>query len=217
MRRQFSRATNAMSIFDRDSIFLFLFYVLQFPCICSVYTYESLSNELWVVMRTDETVSMSGYFAVWEALKVDKCENKTYRGLNSGFIESPGFPNEESSRFHLPLDCWTIIDAPSKYISFKGCQAGLQLAFFLLCSWSSFQLTIVWFCQLRPWIFSPSGFLLLQQAWQPSSPPIVGQLPPPFWPFGWAKGKYCALTLMLQLLSKKSDEEAAGPLQAIYC
>ena len=83
-------------------------------------------------MRTDETVSMSGYFAVWEALKVDKCENKTYRGLNSGFIESPGFPNEESSRFHLPLDCWTIIDAPSKCISFKGCQEGLQLAFFSL-------------------------------------------------------------------------------------
>ncbi len=83
-------------------------------------------------MRTDETVSMSGYFAVWEALKVDKCENKTFRGLNSGFIESPGFPNEESSRFHLPLDCWTIIDAPSKCISFKGCQEGLQLAFFSL-------------------------------------------------------------------------------------
>ena len=158
-------------------------------------------------MRTDETVSMSGYFAVWEALKVDKCENKTFRGLNSGFIESPGFPNEESSRFHLPLDCWTIIDAPSKCISFKGCQEGLQLAFFPFMQLvrvrrrsSSFQLTIVWFCQLRPWIFSPSGFLLLQQAWQPSSPPIVGQLPLPFWPFGWAKGKYCVLTLMLLLL-----------------
>ena len=99
--------------------------------LCSVYTYESHSNELWVVMRTDETVSMSGYSALWEALKVDQCENKTYRGLNSGFIQSPGFPNEESSRFSLPLDCWTIIDAPSKCrflkglrFAFKGCQKG---------------------------------------------------------------------------------------------
>ena len=115
--------------FLQDNIYLF-FMFCNF-LLCSVYTYESHSNELWVVMRTDETVSMSGYSALWEALKVDKCENKTYRGLNSGFIESPGFPNEESSRFHLPLDCWTIIDAPSKCsilkgfsVLFKGCQKG---------------------------------------------------------------------------------------------
>ena len=83
-------------------------------CHCSVYTYESLSNELWVVMRTDETVSMPGYSALWEALSVRKCENKTFRGLNSGYVQSPGFPDEESSRFHQPLDCWTVVQAPSK-------------------------------------------------------------------------------------------------------
>lgn len=92
-----------------------VFGSLEFHCLfCSVYTYESLSNELWVVMRTDETVSMSGYFALWEALPVEKCENKTFRGTNSGYLESPGFPSEESSRFQQPLDCWTFIQAPSK-------------------------------------------------------------------------------------------------------
>ena len=86
-----------------------------FLCHCSVYTYESLSNELWVVMRTDETVSLPGYWALWEALPVKKCENKTFRGLNSGYVQSPGYPDEESSRFYQPLDCWTVIQAPSKF------------------------------------------------------------------------------------------------------
>ena len=119
-----------MSIFWQI-VYIFFFSIL---CVaisfCSVCTYESLSNELWVVMSTDETVSLSGYFAVWEALKVDKCENKTFRGLNSGFIESPGFPNEESSRFQLPLDCWTIIDAPSKSLF---TQSGLKLKVLFTC------------------------------------------------------------------------------------
>ena len=38
-------------------------------------------------MRTDETVSMPGYRALWEALPVKKCENKTFRGLNSGYVQ----------------------------------------------------------------------------------------------------------------------------------
>ena len=86
---------------------------MTFSILGSVYTYESLSNQVWVVMRTDETVSLSGYDALWEALPVEKCENKTYRGLNSGYIESPGFPKEESTRYTQPLDCWTIVHSPS--------------------------------------------------------------------------------------------------------
>ena len=80
----------------------------------SVYTFESHSNELWVMMNSDETVAYSGFLALWEALPLKTCENKTIRGVNSGFVQSPGYPDEESSWFEPPLDCWTFITAPGK-------------------------------------------------------------------------------------------------------
>ena len=83
----------------------------------SVFTFESHSNELWVVMTSDETVGFSGYSALWEAIPVKKCENKTIRGPNSGYIQSPGFPDEDSSRFEQPLDCWVTILAPGEAFS----------------------------------------------------------------------------------------------------
>merc|ERR550532_1260647 len=63
-------------------------------------------------MNSDETVAYSGFLALWEALPLKTCENKTIRGVNSGFIQSPGYPDEESSWFEPPLDCWTFITAP---------------------------------------------------------------------------------------------------------
>ena len=67
------------------------------------------------MMNCDETVAYSGYLALWEALPLKTCENETLRGVNSGYIESPGYPNEESSWFDPPLNCWTFIIAPGKY------------------------------------------------------------------------------------------------------
>ena len=225
MRRQFSRATNAMSIFDRDSIFLFLFFMF--------------CNFLAFVVFTHTRASPMNCGWWWERTKLFPCPDtlpcgKPWRWTNVRTkpigVSIVALLRVLASLTKSPVDftfLWTVgqsLTHPvSVYLS-KATKKACNWPFFPFMQLvrvrrrsSSFQLTIVWFCQLRPWIFSPSGFLLLQQAWQPSSPPIVGQLPPPFWPFGWAKGKYCALTLMLQLLSKKSDEEAAGPLQAIYC
>lgn len=68
-------------------------------------------------MTSDETVSSAGYYAHWEALPVLKCDNKTFRGVNSGYITSPGYPDEESSRFDPPLDCWVTIMAPGEKIA----------------------------------------------------------------------------------------------------
>ena len=64
------------------------------------------------MMNSDETVAYSGFLALWEALPLKTCENKTIRGVNSGYIQSPGYPDEESSWFEPPLDCWTFITAP---------------------------------------------------------------------------------------------------------
>ena len=66
------------------------------------------------MMNSDETVAYSGFLALWEALPLKTCENKTIRGVNSGYIQSPGYPDEESSWFEPPLDCWTFITAPGK-------------------------------------------------------------------------------------------------------
>ena len=66
------------------------------------------------MMNSDETVAYSGFLALWEALPLKTCENKTIRGVNSGFIQSPGYPDEESTWFEPPLDCWTFITAPGK-------------------------------------------------------------------------------------------------------
>ena len=48
----------------QKSLFFFWYYLFLFRYIVS--TYKSLSNELWVVMRTDETVSMPGYQALFD-------------------------------------------------------------------------------------------------------------------------------------------------------
>ena len=66
------------------------------------------------MMNSDETVSYSGFSALWDALPLKTCENRTFRGVNSGSIESPGYPDEESVWFEPPMDCWTYIIAPGK-------------------------------------------------------------------------------------------------------